>query len=128
MTNLGTTIGNSVKELRGETSQNDFAEFLGIALRTYQRYESGERLFPDDALDKITKRYNLELVDLFKNSGIKKEFTAPPSNTVTLKKILSIPDEIYEMADKMDKEAWDTVAGTMEGELNRIQGNEKFSS
>ncbi|MDM8551914.1 helix-turn-helix transcriptional regulator [Desulfobacterales bacterium HSG2] len=40
-------LGNKLKELRGSDSKTDFAKKLGVALRTYLRYEKGERKVPD---------------------------------------------------------------------------------
>lgn len=46
-------IGDRLKEVRGGLSQGDFAQAIGVAFRTYQRYESGETPPKDDALDRI---------------------------------------------------------------------------
>ena len=43
-------VGRRLVELRGETSQRDYAERLGIATNTLGRYERGERLPDGDLL------------------------------------------------------------------------------
>ncbi len=49
------SIGHRLKLIRGRKSQQDFSRMIGIHLRTYQRYESGERLPPFDIVSKISK-------------------------------------------------------------------------
>ena len=43
-------LGNELKGLRGLFDKKDFAKQLGVGLRTYYRYESGERKVPDGLL------------------------------------------------------------------------------
>jgi len=47
-------LGNKLKELRGGLNQEDYAKQLGVALRTYHRYEKGERKIPDGLLKLAT--------------------------------------------------------------------------
>lgn len=42
----GLTVGERLKQVRGEVSQDTFAQRLGVSRKTLIRYESGERL-PD---------------------------------------------------------------------------------
>jgi transcriptional regulator with XRE-family HTH domain len=46
-------IGNRIKHLRGPDTQLDFAKKLGMTLRSYQRYESGERMPKGDVAQRI---------------------------------------------------------------------------
>lgn len=46
-------IGNRLRQLRASLSQKEFAASIGVPFRTYQRYESGERLPKGDALQRI---------------------------------------------------------------------------
>ncbi len=39
-------LGNQLKDLRGSLDKKDFAERLGVGVRTYYRYENGERKVP----------------------------------------------------------------------------------
>ncbi len=48
-------IAARLRELRGDSSQGDFAARIGIPFRTYQRYESGERMPKTDALERIAR-------------------------------------------------------------------------
>lgn len=49
------SIGDRLYELRGNRSQLDFAKEIGISLRAYKYYESGERLLPIDVLTRISE-------------------------------------------------------------------------
>jgi len=42
-----------LRELRGTLSQEEFSKKIGVSLRAYQRYESGERVPPPHILSKI---------------------------------------------------------------------------
>ena len=53
-------IGNRIKLLRGDGhTQKQFAALLGISLRSYQKYEYGERVPPLKTLSKISKACNV---------------------------------------------------------------------
>ena len=56
MTKKYTAIAKRLKELRGNRSQGGFAKEIGVALRAYQYYESGDRV-PDT--DRLTRIANL---------------------------------------------------------------------
>ena len=47
-------LGNKLRELRGGLNQESYAKQLGVALRTYHRYEKGERKIPDGLLKLAT--------------------------------------------------------------------------
>jgi transcriptional regulator with XRE-family HTH domain len=48
-------MGARFKQLRGTRSQRDFAKEIGIPFRSYQRYESGERMPPIELIAKIAE-------------------------------------------------------------------------
>ncbi len=48
-------IGAKLKELRGQLSQEEFAKKIGVPFRTYQRYESGERMPKADVVQRIAQ-------------------------------------------------------------------------
>jgi transcriptional regulator with XRE-family HTH domain len=48
-------IGSRLRKLRAHLSQKKFAEQLGIPFRTYQRYETGERIPKGPALQEIAE-------------------------------------------------------------------------
>jgi transcriptional regulator with XRE-family HTH domain len=48
-------VANRLRKLRGTLSQEDFSKKMGIPLRTYQYYESGERIPKSQKLSKIAR-------------------------------------------------------------------------
>lgn len=51
-------VGKRLEKLRKNLTQAEFAKKIGISLRTYQYYESGERLPPDPVLERIAEECN----------------------------------------------------------------------
>lgn len=51
-------ISQRLKILRGSKSQSEVAKMIDVPLRTYQRYESGERLPPSNVIAKIARVFN----------------------------------------------------------------------
>lgn len=52
-------VGDRIKHLRGPDTQPEFAKKLGLTVRSYQRYEAGERMPKRDLLDKIAAMRNI---------------------------------------------------------------------
>lgn len=51
-------VGERLKELRGNLSQEEFAKKIGISFRTLQRYEVGERIPHPHVLSKIAEKFD----------------------------------------------------------------------
>jgi len=51
-------IGERLKELRGDLSQEEFAKEIGVSHKGYQRYESGERVPHPHVLSKIAEKFD----------------------------------------------------------------------
>jgi transcriptional regulator with XRE-family HTH domain len=51
-------VGERLKELRGNLSQEEFAKKIGVSFRTYQRYEVGERIPHPHVLSKIAEKFD----------------------------------------------------------------------
>jgi transcriptional regulator with XRE-family HTH domain len=51
-------LGERLKELRGDLSQEEFAKKIGVSHKGYQRYESGERVPHPYVLSKIAVLYD----------------------------------------------------------------------
>jgi transcriptional regulator with XRE-family HTH domain len=49
------SIGNRIKELRGERSMKSFADELNISFAAYQNYEYGKRIPPGEVLIKLAQ-------------------------------------------------------------------------
>jgi len=71
-------LGNKLKELRGRLNQESYAKQLGVALRTYHRYEKGERKIPDGLL---------KLATLLNRNNIKIGYVSEPSNIYTSQRL-----------------------------------------
>jgi transcriptional regulator with XRE-family HTH domain len=116
MTKLGIIIGNNLKKLRGEVSQSDFAESLEVGFRSYQRYESGERMAPDELIKRVAVKFNLPLTDIISPSEVEGDviqFKSPFSRLI--KGLSAIPDNVYEIAQELDldDDAWKSVYATL---------------
>ena len=51
-------VGERIRELRGKLSQEEFAKKLGVSFRTYQRYDTGERIPHPHVLSRIAEKFN----------------------------------------------------------------------
>lgn len=54
-------VGEKLKILRGKLSQSEMAKRLNVTLRSYQRYESGERPPPIRSLAELVEAYKIPL-------------------------------------------------------------------
>lgn len=57
---IAARIGRRLRELRGQTTQKEFAAALGVSQAQYNRYETGKRLAPDRVLTKVAQTCGLE--------------------------------------------------------------------
>lgn len=115
MTKLGDILAHNLITLRGNETQEAFAERLGISLRALQRYESGERPPKGKILDQISNKLRISSEDLFKNHKKTKTFAETISvsrlRTLLDRKLQSIPDKVFEIACNVpiNDEVWDDV-------------------
>ena len=59
------SIGSKMRELRGDRSQQEVAESLGISKSAYAMYEQGNRVPRDEVKVRIAKLYGVSVLDLF---------------------------------------------------------------
>jgi transcriptional regulator with XRE-family HTH domain len=52
-------IGARIVQIRGKTTQEEFAESLGVHKQTLGRYERGERIPDGDFISKLCRRYKV---------------------------------------------------------------------
>ncbi len=57
-------VAKRLREMRGDLSQKEFAEKIGIPYRTYQRYESGGVVPKIAILNKISLKYKIPVEEL----------------------------------------------------------------
>jgi DNA-binding XRE family transcriptional regulator len=63
MTNF--KIADKLRELRGERTQQEAADGIGINRNAYAMYERGERVPRDDVKILIANYYNMTVSDIF---------------------------------------------------------------
>lgn len=66
-------VGMRLREIRGATPQKVFAERLGVPLRTYIRYENGERNPPSDVLTRAAEIGNTTVDWILSGKDIARE-------------------------------------------------------
>ena len=116
MPNLAKLIGDRLKALRGEMNQDEFAESLGFQLRTYHRYEIGERIAPDELIEKVLAKFNLTLDEFLSGKREVKVFSIRAA-------LAAIPDEVYNLAASvpLDDKAWQTVEDALSIAAERVK-------
>ena len=60
-------IGANLKSLRGNKTQREVANALGITTMAISQYENGDRIPRDEIKVKISKYYNRSIDELFFN-------------------------------------------------------------
>lgn len=58
-------VAKRLVELRGDRSQRDVAEVLGITQAAYAMYETGKRTPRDDKKEKLANYYGVSVASLF---------------------------------------------------------------
>jgi transcriptional regulator with XRE-family HTH domain len=61
----GPQIGERLRALRGERSQKEVAEAVGVTVMAVSLYESGERIPRDEIKLKLAKYYDTDVNTLF---------------------------------------------------------------
>ncbi len=103
------------RKLRG-FSQGDLAKETGYSLGFIGDLERGNSWVSPEAIENIAKALKVPVSILF-SSGETLVIDSPTSKT--LKKMQMIPDDIYDLAVKVDGEdrIWEAVRGTIRGQL-----------
>lgn len=107
------TISDNLKQLRKKInlSQKEFADKLGINLRTYASYERGERDLSTSVLLNICKTLNISS-DVLLGNNIEQKEIAPikQDRSKVIDRINSLPEEQFEK-----------FAARMEGYLDGLE-------
>ena len=64
-----TKIGDALKTLRGDRTQEEVAQALGISKSALSMYEQGERIPRDNIKIRIAEYYRVPIFDLFYARG-----------------------------------------------------------
>lgn len=94
------TIGQRLREIRGNTSQKDFANQFRISVSKYQRIEKGTTAPDADFLKDILSIYpNISLRWLISGKGTKNEELATPVDIELLGNIIAAVNKQLEVYD-----------------------------
>lgn len=96
------------KEMR--LTQEAMAEKLGVHVQTIRDYEKGRRRPSIEKLEDIANRLGISSRDLFKGE-VDAGAVIPFPMTKVVKMLSSIPDEVYDLAQKVpvNDDIWKTV-------------------
>jgi len=130
-------IGQRIKALRGALSQKDFSRKVGVPFRSFQRYESGERVPSVEILKRISDQTGTPLDRLIKgeeSSADYKQFaeylTAADAPRVVVGKDLNLyvcklikdKDKTNLSVRKMDPELFDQFLRILEeGDKTKLE-------
>ena len=106
---------------RGKMTQQKLADSAKIAVATLRDYESGRRTPSMEAINKIAKALDIKPFKLLEEPDPK--IIEMPVSKV-LKKMTSIPDEIYDMSEKLTADQWKSIASIMEGLIESTREKE----
>lgn len=110
----------SLRKAKGYSSAESFAEELEISLRALQRYESGKRLPASELIEEMAAKLGVQAQDFFR-AGEAVVIEKPQPMSVLARKLMSVPDEIYELAIKLNdpnNHAWGAVKAALEDEIS----------
>ena len=109
-------------------SQREIARMLKVTEPTFYRWKNGENVPDFKTIDELAKILNVKASEFYSVDKVE-VLNLPVSKT--LKIMSNIPDEIYDLAEKVgdDKRIWDAVRGTLQGQLivreKREENNKK---
>ena len=90
-------IGNRIKSVRGDRSQQQFAEELGISFRAYRYYESGERIPPGPVLSRLAEISGRSIEWILKGSEAKKVVADHVGESPGIYEINNISEKIVQL-------------------------------
>lgn len=105
---------NFTRLVEGSTlSQKVIAKKVGVSETTIYRWKSGENTPEPANIDKLSEVLGVSPLEFYKAET---EKTTREPVSIAIKKVLSVPDDIYEMAQRFDlsDDVWEAVRGAME--------------
>lgn len=104
-------------------NQDDLAEKTGYSTGFIKQIETGRSWVSPESLDKLCTALEVSCDKLFSIEGEEGKMFDMPMNKA-IKKLLAIPDEVYEKAQKvpLDDQAWVAVIAALEVAAERIAG------
>ncbi len=90
-------ISQNLEKARGATSRKKLAEMSGVSYQTIYDIEEGNKSPSIEAIDKISRALGIAPFELLKDAPpTPRLYSLPVSQTI--KKMLAIPDDIYDVA------------------------------
>lgn len=128
------SFAERLKLIRGATSQSEFAETLGIGLRTYSRYENEERMPDLNTILEIHKNFDVNLNWLITGIGNKNSLDPIFSPYFEILKNICPAEElehieestINDMLEILNKKIADHLVKTLLKQVSEIPILEKF--
>jgi transcriptional regulator with XRE-family HTH domain len=98
MNELSVTISERLKDIRlkSRLTQSEMAEKVGVALRSYQNYESGDRFPKKSVRNKMCKAFNLTETELV--FGISENNEVATGNNI--QEVLGLISKISQLNEK----------------------------
>jgi transcriptional regulator with XRE-family HTH domain len=119
MENAKEVLIKNLKGLRKERgiNQEELAEKAGYSIGFIKDIERGKSWLSPEAAEAIAYALDVQLWELFKTDKAPITPSLPVSKT--LQKLMSIPDEVYDLAEGFDKnhKVWETVKKAFELEV-----------
>lgn len=102
-------------------NQDDLAEKTGYSTGFIKQIETGRSWVSPESLDKLCMALEVSCDKLFSVDGEEGKMFDMPMNKA-IKKLLAIPDEVYEKAQlvPLNDKAWETVIDALEIAADRI--------
>jgi transcriptional regulator with XRE-family HTH domain len=99
-------VGERLRMLRGRRKQAEVAEVLGVTLRSYQYFESGERLPPLAMATKIAIYYDIPIGSVYEGNRFEGPAWEAPYLSIDIEKFLADLDKTLRAENRVwtDKE------------------------
>lgn len=110
-----------VRSDRGLT-QSEVASMVNLSVQRIRDIESGRGNPSINSLTDLAEKLGVKVSELLEGEGSPTLAILPKISRV-LEMMSSIPDEIYYLAEKIDKknEVWETIKVALEVEVNRLK-------
>lgn len=114
---LQRVVALNLSRIRGEMSRKALATKAGVSYQHIYEIEEEIKKPSLKVLEKLSKALDVELSELL---SAKESTPKPIKISSALRMMASIPDEIYELAEKLGdskNDVWEEIAGFLEDEI-----------
>jgi transcriptional regulator with XRE-family HTH domain len=124
MESIKKIIQINCKRLLGKDARtenlSEIARQMGVSPTTIQRWKSGENTPEVPNLEALAEVLKIDPMEFFRR--LNEPQPTEPMSTIA-KRILSIPDDIYDLASKLgaNHEVWDIVRGQLQYDIDKIE-------